>query len=86
MSKGEKLVAVSEVADRMGIDRSAARKWLKKQGFAFIPARDPESRQVVNALPVSKAREALELRRQLGFPTRGPSDGMAGLREVTAIR
>ena len=64
----EKLIAVTAIAGRMGLERTAARKWLKKQGYEFVQARDPASRQRVNALPVSQAREAIELRRQLGFP------------------
>jgi len=46
----EKLVAVSEVAGRMGVEKTVARKWLKKQGYEFVTARDPVSRQRVNAL------------------------------------
>ena len=79
----EKLVAVTEIAEWMGVYRTNARKWLLKQGYEFVQARDPVSRQGVNALPVSQAREAIELRRRLGFPVHG--DGTAGLREVRAI-
>ena len=79
----EKLVAVSDVAERMGIERSNARKWLKKQGFEFVVARDPVSRQIVNALPHSKAREAIDLRRLQGFPIN--SDSLIELREVVAV-
>jgi len=83
MVQQEKLVPVKEIAERMGLERTAARKWLKRQGYRFVPARDPISRQRVNALPVSQARSAIELRRQLGFPV--PRDGAAGLRGVSAI-
>ena len=81
----EILIAVSDLAGRMGVEKTVARKWLKKQGFEFVAARDPVSRQQVNALPVSKAREAIELRRELGFPVAADSGNEAGLREVRKI-
>jgi hypothetical protein len=79
----ENLVAVNEIADRIGMDRTAARRWLKQQGFEFVAARNTGSHQRVNALPGSKAQEAINLRRRQGFPVH--SDGAAGLREVTPI-
>jgi hypothetical protein len=80
----QKLIPVSEVADLMGLDRSNTRKWLLEQGFWFVSARDPESRQRVNALPLSEVRRAVNLRKELGFPL--PEDRRdRELREVKPI-
>ena len=80
----QKLIPVSEVADLMGLDRSNTRKWLVKQGFTFVSARDPESRQRVNALPLSEVRRAVNLRKELGFPMPEDRRGRE-LREVKPI-
>lgn len=63
----DKYVTLKEIANRIGLDRSNARKWLIAQGYEFARVRDNESRQMVNALSIEDAERAIEERQRLGF-------------------
>jgi len=60
-------VTLKEISERIGLDRSNARKWLNGQGFDFVQVRDQESRQLVNALTIEDAERAVTLRLERGF-------------------
>lgn len=60
-------VTLKEISDRIGLDRSNTRKWLKAQGFDFVQVRDLDSRQLVNALTIEDAERAVTLRLERGF-------------------
>jgi predicted DNA-binding transcriptional regulator AlpA len=70
MAQPEKLYAARDLAELAGIDRSVFYKWLKKNGFETVEARDPASRQIIAALPKPEAKDAIELRKLQGFPAR----------------
>jgi len=81
MPKGEscELVPLTEIARRLGLDRSNARKWLLKNGFHFLKIRTPATRgQLTLAMPEEDVNAAIELRKQQGFPV-GRERGVAAV-------
>ena len=63
------LVPLAEIAKRLGLDRSNARKWLLRNGFHFLKIRTPETRgQLTLAMPEQDVQAAVELRKRQGFP------------------
>lgn len=70
-------VTLKEISERIGIDRSRARRWIIGKGFSFVQIRDDESRQLVNALTVEDAERIIEIRGQQGFTVDGEKDNPA---------
>jgi len=61
-------IDIKEIANRLGMDRSNARKCALQNGFEFVRVRTSESRgQLTLALPESDFQSLLELRREQGF-------------------
>jgi len=65
-------MTLRQIADRFGVDRSVARRWLLKEGYAFDEVRDRErGNQMVAALPWDIAADALHRRKDQGFAVLG---------------
>jgi len=61
-------MTLRQIADRFGVHRSVARRWLLKEGYEFIEVRDRErGNQMVTALPWDIAADALHRRKEQGF-------------------
>lgn len=60
-------VTLKEIAPRLQMDRSRARRWILQNGFEFVRVRDIESKQTAIALTIEDAERAIELRSQKGF-------------------
>src|SRR5215204_3901877 len=61
-------MTLRHIADRFGVHRSVARRWLLKEGYEFIEVRDRErGNQMVAALPWDSAADALHRRNDQGF-------------------
>lgn len=60
-------VALSQLADMLGIDRSHARRYAIRHGFRFRKARDLRSGQLVNVLTREEAEALVAIRRREGF-------------------
>jgi transposase-like protein len=66
--ESDEIVTIAEVAQRLGMDRSHARKWLLKNGFSFLRVRSAKARnQLTLALHKADAEAAVELRKQQGY-------------------
>ena len=65
-------MTLRQVADRFGVHRSVARRWLLKEGYEFEEVRDRErGNQMVAALPWEIATDALHRRNDQGFAVVG---------------
>jgi hypothetical protein len=65
-------MTLRQIADRFGVHRSVARRWLLKEGYEFIEVRDRErGNQMVAALPWDIAADALHRRNDQGFAVVG---------------
>jgi len=61
-------MTLRQIADRFDVDRSVARRWLLKEGYEFVEVRDRErGNQMVAALPINVAADALHHRKDQGF-------------------
>jgi len=68
LGEDQELVPLAEIAKRLGLDRSNARRWLLKNGFRFLRIRTPETKgQLTLAMPEQDVQAAIELRKRLGF-------------------
>jgi len=71
-SSSDEVVTLAELARRLGLDKSNARKWLRRNGFNFLRVRSVEARnQTTLALRREDAEAAIELRRQQGYAVDG---------------
>lgn len=65
-------VTLGELAERIGLDRSNARKWVLKSGFSFFKVRDPRTgNQLVAAVTADEAETLMELRQDQGYGATG---------------
>jgi hypothetical protein len=65
-------MTLRQIADRFGVHRTVARRWLLKEGYEFIEVRDRErGNQMVAALPWDIAADALHCRNDQGFSVVG---------------
>jgi hypothetical protein len=80
----EKLYAVKDLAELADVTSSTFHKWVKKQGYEPLAARDPDSHQIITALPESEAGDAIKLRKLQGFPVKSTS--LARLSSVPPVR
>ena len=72
------LVTLRQIADRMGLDRSNARKWILDRGYTFMTSRDLSSgNQAVSVLSEEEAEEVLRLRSDMGFVVDGKAEPSA---------
>jgi hypothetical protein len=71
-TEGTEYMTLRQIADRFGVDRFVARRWLLKEGYEFVEIRDPQrGNQMVAALPIDVAAEALHRRNDQGFTVIG---------------
>jgi hypothetical protein len=69
-------MTLRHIADRFGVHRSVARRWLLKEGYEFVEVRDRErGNQMVAALPWDIAADALHRRNDQGFGVVGLKRG-----------
>jgi len=65
-------MTLRHIAERFGVNRSVARRWLLKEGYEFVEVRDRQrGNQVVAALPIDIAADALHRRNKQGFAVVG---------------
>jgi len=65
-------MTLRQIAERFGVARSVARRWLLKEGYEFVEVRDRQrGNQVVAALPIDIAADALHRRNKQGFAVVG---------------
>jgi hypothetical protein len=65
-------MTLRQIADRFGVHRSVARRWLLKEGYEFEEVRDRDhGNQMVAALPWDIAADALHRRNDQGFAVVG---------------
>jgi len=70
MTQKKEFVTMTEIAARLNLDRSHARKYVLKHGFTFMKVRTPESRnQLTLALSPQDADTIVEIREKNGYPT-----------------
>ena len=67
MDDQQQYITLNELSEDLGLDKSNARKWIRKQGFEFIKVRDQISRQMILALTVEDAEAVREIRQRQGF-------------------
>lgn len=68
----EKVVTLGELASRLGMDRSNARKFVLKSGLAPLRVRTPETgNQLSLALRESEAEAIVQLRQSMGYGEHG---------------
>jgi len=73
------LVTIVELATKLGMERSAARKFILKAGFEFLRTRTPASRhQLTLALTREDAAEVYRIRAERGFDNDRPVKAPAG--------
>ena len=65
---GTEFVTLKELAERLRMDRSHARRWVESTGFTFLRVRTSESGNQANlAVTASQAEEIVAKRRAAGF-------------------
>lgn len=64
----EEYVSLKQLAERMGLDKSNARKYVLTQGFSFLKQRTEDSSgQVANVLTLEDAEAVIAIREEQGF-------------------
>jgi len=70
--KQKTYVSIKELAEKINLDRSNARKYVLKQGFSFVKIRTADAKgQLTLALPLEEAESIIEIRERQGFLTEG---------------
>ena len=68
MKDDRNYITMQEIAGRLGLDKSNARKYAINNGFAWQKMRIAEGgNQLCNVLPIEEAEELIDLRRDQGF-------------------
>lgn len=64
----KKYTSLKEIAEKLGVDRSNARKIILNQGFAPVKIRTEESKnQLTLAITIEEAQELYDIREKTGF-------------------